>query len=222
LAVATGGLLADGAREHSDLSAGDPSVAAWFVRGRTPLLTGAAQVVTTVGSEAAIGILTVLALLWVLFVQRSVRSAVLLGACMGTAAVLTVGIKHVVARPRPPASMMLGPLETNGSFPSGHTLFSTVFFGTITGLLLVRTHRRLTRTLLVGAWAGASAAVGISRLYLGYHWLTDVLASWVLAVAILAIAAAAGTALARGATPAMSLRRSGLGVDHGPVAAEES
>jgi membrane-associated phospholipid phosphatase len=190
LCVAVTGLLADGAVEHGDLAAHDPAVTDWFVSSRTPMLNGAAQVVTTIGSEPSIGLLTFLALVWLVLAKRAWGSAVLLAASMGAAAALTVGLKHLIGRQRPPASDVLGPLESGYAFPSGHTLFSTVFFGLVAGLLLTRIHGRASRVLVVAGWVGASAAVGTSRLYLGYHWLTDVAASWTLAVAVLAVAAA--------------------------------
>ena len=77
------------------------------------------------------------------------------------------------------------------SFPSGHTLNSTVFLGLAVILLLPLIHRRASR---IASMAGAmllALAIGWSRIYLGYHWTTDVIASWLLALAILVGAAAA-------------------------------
>lgn len=71
------------------------------------------------------------------------------------------------------------------------TACSTVFFGLLAGLLLRGSLQVSRRWLVVAAWAVLSAAIGASRLYLGYHWLTDVLAAWCLAVAVLAATAAA-------------------------------
>lgn len=217
LCVGVTGVLADGAMERGDLAAHDPAVTDWLVQARRPLLTGAAQVVTTIGSEPAIVILTLLTLIW-LVARRARAGAVLLATSMGAAAVLTVGLKHVIGRQRPPAADVLGPLDSGYAFPSGHTLFSTVFFGVVAGLLLTKLDGRRARLLVVAGWVGVSAAVGASRIYLGYHWLTDVLASWTLAVMILTAGAAAWRTFRGGRRPPHPPRRPGLGVDGDTVA----
>lgn len=84
---------------------------------------------------------------------------------------------------------MLGPVDSSYAFPSGHTLNATVFFGLVAALALTRVRSRLGRVAVVLAWLGASLAVGASRLYLGYHWLTDVLAGWSIAAVVLSLAA---------------------------------
>jgi undecaprenyl-diphosphatase len=211
------GVLADGAVEHGDLAAHDPAVTNWLVHARTPVLTGAAQVVTTIGSEPAIGLLTLLALVWLVVARRDRAGAVLLATSMAAAALLTVGLKHLIGRHRPPAADVLGPLDSGYAFPSGHTLFSTVFFGVVAGLLLTRLEGRRTRLLVVAGWAGVSAAVGASRVYLGYHWLTDVLASWTLAAAILTLGATAWVIFRREQIPAPTPRQR-FGVDADTVA----
>jgi undecaprenyl-diphosphatase len=109
---------------------------------------------------------------------------------MAVGAGATLVVKHLVARTRPPASVMLGPVDTGFSFPSGHTTYSTVFFGLVAALLLARLHGTAPRVGIALAWVLASGAVGLSRLYLGYHWMTDVLAGWSIATAVLALAGA--------------------------------
>lgn len=195
LSIVITGFLAEGVREHGDLSTQDPSVTAWFVQARTPLLNATAQVVTMVGSEPAIGILTLLVVTWLVVSKRAWTTAAVFAASMAASAVLIKGLKLLMERPRPPAPDVLGPLDSSYAFPSGHTLYSTVFFGLVAGLLLARTEVRAQRVLIVLGWVVASAVVGVSRLYLGYHWLTDVVASWSLAVAVLAGAAAASAVL---------------------------
>ena len=218
LGVAVAGLVAEGVREHGDLSTQDPSVTAWFVHARTPLLNATAQVVTMVGSEPAIGILTMLVVAWLVVSKRAWTTAAVFAGSMAASAVIIKGVKHLMGRPRPPLVDVLGPLDRSYAFPSGHTLYSTVFFGLVAGLLLSRTHHRAGRALIVLGWVAASAVVGISRLYLGYHWLTDVVASWALAVAVLACAGAAASVLTKHPFPVpAALRRRG-GLD-GPVRA---
>lgn len=189
------GVLADGAAERGDLSAHDPGVTAWFVAERSPWLTGVAQGLSAIGSEVAIGLLA-LVVLAVLALRSTLRNVLVFGGGMAVAVVLTLGVKHLLGRHRPPASLMLGAVDNGFSFPSGHTLFSTVFLGLVVGLLLPRLRTTSARIALGAAWVALSAAIGVSRVYLGYHWMTDVVAGWTLAIATLAACAVAWQALA--------------------------
>lgn len=201
LALAAVVALAVDVRQHSGWAGSDPTVTAWFVSRRTPTLTAMAQVVTTMGSEISISLLSILLFGWLVFVRTNLTAAVYLSACTVAGAGLIVGTKHVVGRPRPPAYLVSGPPDSTFSFPSGHTLSSTIFFGVVAGMLVLATHRRLLRIVAVSGWVVLSGVIGLSRLYLGYHWLTDVLAGWLLGVAVLAVAGAVavvhlGTAVA--------------------------
>ena len=69
------------------------------------------------------------------------------------------------------------------SFPSGHALISLVFFGMLAFLAVLSVRHRLLKGAMVAASAVAVATVGFSRIYLGVHWMTDVLASWALGAA---------------------------------------
>lgn len=107
-------------------------------------------------------------------------------AVAGSLAMTSVG-KVVVGRVRPPTSEAVPPFEYSPSFPSGHTLNSTVIAGLVAYLLLRRLSSTLSRTVtvvLAGTWA---VAMGLSRVFLGHHWLTDVMMGWVLGLAWLAL-----------------------------------
>ena len=173
--------LADAAGEHDGISKVDPRVAADMVAHRTGGLTVLARTLTFVGSEAVVGLIAAV-ILAVLVWRRTWDRAVVFAIAMGGSAVLTVAVKLVVARPRPGAIDRLGALDTSYSFPSGHTLNSAVLLGLVCWLLwpaLTWT----ARALVVASAVLLAAGVGFSRLYLGYHWFTDVTASIVIAVA---------------------------------------
>ncbi|ONH60168.1 PA-phosphatase [Frankia sp. CcI49] len=112
-----------------------------------------------------------------------------LGAVVGPAALLMAqllrtSLATVVGRARPPlADWMTHP--SGFAFPSGHTTTSALVAAGLAAVLYRRARRRTTRVaavVLPGLWA---FAVGISRILLGVHWPTDVLAGWLL-VAVLA------------------------------------
>ncbi len=197
LAAALGvGVLLDGVFGHDDLSSYDVSISQALVTARTPGWADAAQVVTTAGGVIAMPILSALAIVWLLVVRRDRRAALLLTTSMLTVAGLVLGLKALVGRPRPPVWMVSGPPEVTSSFPSGHTLASTVFLGVTAGLVARRTPGR-ARVALLAVWFIVCAGVGFRRIYLGYHLMTDVLAGWLLGVVVLAL----GTMAMLGSSP---------------------
>ncbi|MGH7579198.1 MAG: phosphatase PAP2 family protein [Gemmatimonadales bacterium] len=118
------------------------------------------------------------------------RGALLVLVTLTGAALLDVGLKALFARARPQAFFEYYPTPTSFSFPSGHALVATCLFGGITVLV---THRLETRVAQVLVWLGAVALVllvGVSRIYLGVHYPTDVIGGfavgvvWVTAVAL--------------------------------------
>ena len=177
--------LADAALERDGAAAHDSSITDTVILHRSDTVTPLAQAASWVGGEVSIALLS-LAVIVTLFLARRRREAVVFGTAMAGAAVLVVGIKHLVMRARPGPADLLGSVDHGYSFPSGHTLFSTVFLAMVVWLLLPHLSRRL-RPFVVGAAVVLAVAVGASRVYLGYHWPTDVLASWLIATAWLGL-----------------------------------
>ncbi len=172
--------LADAALEHDGLAASDSSIASSVVAHRSDVLTPLAKAVTFAGGELSIALLSLALLLGLVLAHRR-RDAAVVAVAMGGAAVLVVGIKHLVLRARPGPATLLGPVDHGYSFPSGHTLFTTVFLAAVVWLLWPRLTRPWWRAVAVGAAIVLALGIGWSRVYLGYHWPTDVLASWVVA-----------------------------------------
>ena len=95
---------------------------------------------------------------------------------------LSNAIKVVIARPRPDVVPMLVTVS-DASMPSGHTMMATVLYFTLAGLIAMRTDNvRLHRLAFICALV-LTIAVGLSRVYLGVHWPTDVLAAVALGAA---------------------------------------
>jgi undecaprenyl-diphosphatase len=101
------------------------------------------------------------------------------------AAVFSTGIdmlvKDLVQRPRPAPSLVhVFAALTSFSFPSGHVMFYCVFFG-FTGFLAFSLLKpSLKRSFLMAFFGGLVALIGVSRIYLGEHWASDVLGSYLL------------------------------------------
>lgn len=109
------------------------------------------------------------------------REAAFLLIVMTVSVVLNQALKHLFERGRPPAESAV--LSVNGyAFPSGHTM-SSAAFALAVAVIAWPTRWRWPAAGLAAAFA---LLMGLSRVYLGVHWLTDVLAGWVLAVAVVA------------------------------------
>ncbi|NES16984.1 MULTISPECIES: phosphatase PAP2 family protein [Micromonospora] len=110
-----------------------------------------------------------------------------LRAAAGLVAVFTAGtlvrwaVAETIARPRPPRVEWIGP-ASGYAFPSGHTTIATLGAGVIAWALTRRWDDPLTRVVIWAGAAGYALAVGWSRVWLGVHWPTDVIGSWLLAI----------------------------------------
>ncbi len=106
---------------------------------------------------------------------------------MAGSVALTIGLKQLVARNRPARIDLLGAIDHSYSFLSGHTLNSAVFIA-VAAYLVTRPYRHpVTQPAIVFIAVLLEAGIGLSRLYLGYHWASDVLASWLVALAWLSV-----------------------------------
>jgi undecaprenyl-diphosphatase len=146
------------------------------------------QGLSFLGSSAVVTTLCVLAIAAFLYFRQA-RTAALLAITMVGMAALDVTLKLAFHRPRPVA--YFGPTPTTYSFPSGHAMGSFCFYGVLAAILAARAKERRTKWCI---WAGATLLIGLigfSRIYLGVHYPSDVIAGycagavWVAAVGFL-------------------------------------
>ena len=98
-----------------------------------------------------------------------------------------VVLKMLIARPRPSVDLVQVIEPTDGySFPSGHVMYYVVFLGTLTFILLTEMESGLGRRIALGALVLALASIGLSRIYLGVHWLGDVVGGYVFGAVVTA------------------------------------
>ena len=165
----------------------DQSVTTWAVDERHPALTVIMQVFTALGSTMGLTILTAICAVLLFMRGHHVRALVLSLTMIGSS-LLTVALKEIFRRARPSTDTLLGEPASTTSFPSGHSFNTAVFAGLLAGMVLLSTTAVVHRTLAIMAAAGATLLVGTSRVYLGYHWMTDVMAGWSLGLAWLCLA----------------------------------
>jgi undecaprenyl-diphosphatase len=194
-AVGAGKLMED-VTDGDGVAVLDHPVASFVATHRTGALTMLMRAASVSGSPVVLGAITVAAgvVLGIIWGGRGpVLVAVMTVAGNG---VLTLVLKQAVARPRPPLGGALAAAD-GYAFPSGHAANAAAAFGVL-ALLCAGPLR--TWTARVGVWAGAAiltTLVGISRIYLGVHWVTDVLGGWAFGTLWLAVVVTGSTILAR-------------------------
>ncbi len=177
----------------------DRSAAVWGAHNETTLSTTVLRAVTQLGATVTI---TILSIAVAVFEYRRAPSR----SVPGYLALVVIGqlvivnlIKLVVARARPGIDPLAG--FSGASFPSGHTTAAASFYAAA-ALMLGRGRSLQVRSILAGVAVGGALAVGASRVFLGVHWFTDVLAGLALGWSWFAICSVAfGGRLMRFAAP---------------------
>lgn len=140
-------------------------------------LTFVMSAITALGSGAVMVGLSIIGSAWFLYRGMTTHAVALITAVGGAAGVAVV-MKRILERPRPSGFLALQ--EHTFSFPSGHAALSLAFFGILVYFLLRHTQRLSVKICAVTAGIMVVGAIGVSRVYLGAHWPSDVIGSYVL------------------------------------------
>jgi undecaprenyl-diphosphatase len=157
---------------NDPLARWDVSFARWLAGERNTAATDAFRVLTFFGSPAAALVVGAIVCL-VLYRRGHLAEAAFLPVVLGGCELLNVILKLSFHRPRPEFAFVH--LDTY-SFPSGHAMISTAAYGALAYLAWSRLRTRRAHLLLVVGTAVLVGLIGFSRLYLGVHYLSDVLA----------------------------------------------
>ena len=180
------GLLAESIRDREAIVL--DTLATPFLHGlASPILDALMQAATFMGSNLVIPPLFAIAVAWLILVHRP-REALFLAIGSGGSLVLNELMKVFFARPRP--QLAWAQVLPDYSFPSGHTMNSLVFYVALAVVLWSVRGRRAGLASLAVAIA-LTLFIGVSRIYLGYHYLTDVAGGLLAGTAWLLIVAAA-------------------------------
>jgi membrane-associated phospholipid phosphatase len=175
---AFGALLQD-VLAGDELALVDRPVWLFLLRHREPWLTTAARVVTDLGGAAVLLPVVLLAGLGWWWRARTWQPLLLLAASEAGARLLQVSVKLLVGRPRPPVAFALA-AASGYSFPSGHATDAAAVYGMLAALLAAASPSWRRKVTVWAVMVGVIGAVGLSRMYLGVHWLTDVLGGFAL------------------------------------------
>ena len=172
--------------DEGELAGLDQPILEYAVGTRTPFLERTLTTFTDIGGPVGMPILASLVVAVMVWRWRSRTPLVLaLVAAAGSLAMTTVG-KRLIGRSRPPRELAVPPFENSPSFPSGHTLNATVIIGVLVYLWLLHLTSARARTWALVGGACFVLSMGLSRVYLGHHWLTDVVAGWLIGLGWLA------------------------------------
>jgi len=144
-------------------------------------LSLAATDITALGGFTVLTLMTVAAIGY-LIITKKFADAMVLGVAVIGATILSESLKLGFSRPRP--DLVAHAVETMGSsFPSGHATLSAAAYLTIGALLAHPQQKRRVKTYIHVTAVLVALLIGVSRVYLGVHWPTDVLAGWCLGAA---------------------------------------
>ena len=178
-------IILAGVLQHGGISAADEPVRTWLLTLRaeptTIIMIILAIIFGPIGLPIIVLIVTVA---WGLLAKHAWRPMLLAGAML-TGVILAQVIGLIVERHRPPIDLMLFGADSTFSFPSGHVLGACDFLLVTTYLVFSRRKNPMSAVIaFIVAGIGIFFAA-VSRLYLGYHWMTDALGAFSISLVIL-------------------------------------
>lgn len=143
--------------------------------------TPIAMLITNFGSSLALIIIAVI--LFICFKNKKIGTSIIANLCI--ISVLNLILKNILRRPRPTDYRIIN--ETGYSFPSGHSMISMAFYGFIIYLIYKYVKNKYLKLSLITFLSILIVSIGISRIYLGVHYTSDVLAGFLIAISYLVI-----------------------------------
>ncbi|MEO5622103.1 MAG: phosphatase PAP2 family protein [Dokdonella sp.] len=188
-----GSIAEDVVNRDAPLGTIDLAVSAWLHAHATPARTSAMIFISQLGAPLTASAIAVVVALFLLWRRQRYRLLALVLAVPG-GSLVNVVVKQVIHRHRPVFSDPIQTL-TSYSFPSGHALGATVLYGMIAAMLVWRVDDWRLRALAASAAFALIVLISFSRIYLGLHYLSDVIAGFLEGVVWLGVCLAAVTAL---------------------------
>lgn len=148
---------------------------------KNDVLTSFMKVVTLIGEDITIIVVALVAFLSI----KEKRRAIFAPLSALSVSIMNLGLKSIIRRPRPIWIALIK--ESGFSFPSGHSITAIVFYGFIIHLIHQTDLSHKCKTVITISLAVAVFLVGLSRIYLGVHYATDVLGGFLLGGAYLTV-----------------------------------
>lgn len=144
-------------------------------------MTPIVKIVTQLASPIFLVILTIL--LMVFIKNNNIRKYICVNLIVST--ILNFGIKNIVRRTRPEGFRIIE--ESGYSFPSGHSMVSMAFYGLLIYLIYKKVDNKYLKNCLIFLLSIIILLIGLSRIYLGVHYTSDVLAGFLLGISYLIV-----------------------------------
>lgn len=142
-------------------------------------LTPLVKVVTWFGSATCLILLTVI----LFIIIKNKKAGLLIGTNLVIISILNQTLKSLLQRPRPTGFRIIN--ETGYSFPSGHSMISMAFYGFLIYLIYKNVKNKCLKFTLIISLFILIISIGLSRIYLGVHYTSDVFAGFLLSIAYL-------------------------------------
>ena len=169
----------------------DEAARAFIHAFATPALTVVMRIFSNIGGIPSVVIASLIACMALLWKRRPTAASLVSGA-VGGAAILIWALKLLFQRERPQPYLGIS-TPADFSFPSGHALMSFCFYGVLAGILVAGESSRSQRIAIWSVAAIMAFGIGVSRIYLGVHYPSDVIGGylaglvWVLGVRLAAL-----------------------------------
>lgn len=147
---------------------------------RTPLLTKIFLIITNLGSPYVLILLTLLS-----FLLKNKKLSFIITANLGLITIINQVLKFIVKRPRPSDLFLI--VETGYSFPSGHSMVSLSFYGLLIYFIYKYFKNKKLKIFLITLFFLIIVLIGVSRVYLGVHFVSDVISGFLLSLSYLII-----------------------------------
>ena len=152
---------------------------------RNVFWTGFFKIFTHLGSFYTLAVLSVIGIILIWFVMKNKKLSAFYAVCFAFVCIANYVIKQIVRRIRPEHLMIIS--ETGFSFPSGHAMMSLAFFALLIHFVWKTKKNKPLKITLVLLFSILIAGIGFSRIYLGVHYLTDIIAGFLISFAIVMI-----------------------------------
>ena len=166
---------------------GEVAVSEWVQSWQSSWMDAFMDGISAVGYREVAGPTTLAIVIALAFARLRVEAGVVLAATT-VGYIINLGLKELIARPRPTADVLrtLPELE-DFAFPSGHVMHFAVFLGTLAVVLPLDAARPGVRRMVYGLLGFILLATGVSRIYLGAHHVADVVAGYMFGAAVAAV-----------------------------------
>ena len=147
---------------------------------RTPLLTKIFLIITSLGSPYVLIVLTLLS-----FLLKNKKLSFIITGNLGLITIINQALKFIIKRPRPSDLFLI--VETGYSFPSGHSMVSLSFYGLLIYFIYKYFKNKKLKIFLITLLSLIIVIIGVSRVYLGVHFVSDVVSGFLLSLSYLII-----------------------------------